>query len=325
VARSDLNSSAMVEILANSLVPVFAGLVLGYAAGLRKVVDNKDLKTLITFVMSFAVPCALFTTIVRAPHPMLWGQSRVALVLAAVYLAVYALVYFSARSFGKLTAADSAVLSLTLAFPNAAAIGIPLLPAVYGSAASVSASVAIAVGAVTISPITLAILEGNTGNHDHLSALARIRVSMWKAVQRPVVWAPLLGVLVVALDLAVPSYVDKSLSIFGTATAGTALFLTGLVVSAQRFRFSWGVGWSVFCKTILQPTLCLGAARIAGLPLEQTRNVVLIAAIPCGFFGVVFGKSFGATPEVASSSLIASTVAGVLTLAGWIVLASHLQ
>jgi malonate transporter and related proteins len=315
----------MVEILANSLVPVFAGLLLGYAAGLRKVVDNKDLKTLITFVMSFAVPCALFTTIVRAPHPMLWGQSRVALVLAAVYLAVYALVYFSARNFGKLTAADSAVLSLTLAFPNAAAIGIPLLPAVYGSAASVSASVAIAVGAVTISPITLAILEGNTGNHDHLSALARIRVSMWKAVQRPVVWAPLLGVLVVALDLAVPSYVDKSLSIFGTATAGTALFLTGLVVSAQRFRFSWGVGWSVFCKTILQPALCLGAARLAGLPLEQTRNVVLIAAIPCGFFGVVFGKSFGATPEVASSSLIASTVAGVLTLAGWIVLASHLQ
>jgi malonate transporter and related proteins len=315
----------MVEILANSLVPVFAGLLLGYAAGLRKVVDNKDLKTLITFVMSFAVPCALFTIIVRTPHPMLWGQSRVALVLAVVYLAIYALVYFCARNFGKLTAADSAVLSLTLAFPNAAAIGIPLLPAVYGSAASVSASIAIAVGAVTISPVTLAILEGNTGNHDHLSALARVRVSMWKAVQRPVVWAPLLGVLVVALDLAVPSYVDKSLAIFGTATAGTALFLTGLVVSAQRFRFSWGVGWSVFCKTILQPALCLGAARLAGLPLEQTRNVVLIAAIPCGFFGVVFGKSFGATPEVASSSLIASTLAGVLTLAGWIVLASHLQ
>ncbi len=315
----------MVEILANSLVPVFAGLLLGYAAGLRKVVDNKDLKTLIAFVMSFAVPCALFTTIVRAPHPMLWGQSRVALVLAVVYLAIYALVYFSARSFGKLTAADSAVLSLTLAFPNSAAIGIPLLPAVYGSGSSVSVAVAIAVGAVTISPITLAILESNTGDHDHLSALARVRVSMWKAVKRPVVWAPILGVLVVALDVAVPSYVDKSLAIFGTAAAGTALFLTGLVVSAQRFRLSWGVGWSVFVKTILQPVLCLGAARVAGLPLEQTRYVVLIAAIPCGFFGVVFGKSFGATPEVASSGLIASTLAGVLTLSAWIVLASHLQ
>ena len=315
----------MVEILANSLIPVFAGLLLGYLAGLRKVVDNKDLRTLITFVMSFAVPCALFTTIARASHPLLWGQSKVALILATVYLAIYALMYFSARTLGKMTAADSAVLSLTLAFPNAAAIGVPLLPAVYGNGSSVSVAVAIAVGAVTISPITLAILEGNTGDHDHLSALARIRVSLWRAVRRPVVWAPVLGVLVDALNLTVPSYVDMSLAIFGAATAGAALFLTGLVVSAQRFDLNWGVGWSVFGKTLLQPALCLGAARVFGLPLEQTRYVVLIGAIPCGFFGVVFGKSFDATPAVASSSLIASTLAGVLTLAGWIVLSSHLQ
>jgi len=315
----------MIEILANSLVPVFAGLLLGYVAGLRKVVDNNDLRTLITFVMSFAVPCALFTTIVRAPHPLLWGQSKVALVLGAVYLAIYALMYFSARRLGKLSAADSSVLSLTLAFPNAAAIGIPLLPAVYGNGSSVSVSIAIAVGAVTISPITLAILESNTGSHDHLSALARIRISLWRAVRRPIVWAPILGVLLVAVNLAVPSYVDKSLAIFGTATAGAALFLTGLVVSAQRFNLGWGVGWSVFGKTLLQPALCLGAARVMGLPLEQTRYVVLISAIPCGFFGVVFGKSFDATPEIASSSLIASTLVGVFTLAGWIVLTSHLQ
>jgi malonate transporter and related proteins len=39
----------------------------------------------------------------------------------------------------------------------------------------------------------------------------------------------------------------------------------------------------------------------------------------------VFGKSFDATPDVASSSLIASTLVGVFTLAGWIILASHLQ
>jgi malonate transporter and related proteins len=39
----------------------------------------------------------------------------------------------------------------------------------------------------------------------------------------------------------------------------------------------------------------------------------------------VFGKSFDATPEVASSSLIASYVLGVFTLAGWIVFLGHLS
>jgi len=312
----------MAEILANSLIPVFAGLLVGYLAGIRKVVDNKDLRTLITFVMSFAVPCALFITIVRAPHELLVGEGRVVLVLAVIYLVTYAVTYFLARKLARLNGADSAVLSLTLSFPNAAAIGIPLLPAVYGIPASLTDVVAIAVGAVTISPITLAILENNSGSHDHLTGLSRVRASLWKAVQRPVVWAPMLGVLVVATGLTVPTYADKSLSVFGTATAGAALFLTGLVVSAQRFTLKWSVAWSVVGKTLLQPALCLGAARAAGLPLDQTRHVVLVAAIPCGFFGVVFGKSFGATPDVASSTLIASTVAGVLTLAGWIVLSS---
>lgn len=315
----------MIEILANSLVPVFAGLLLGYVAGIRKIVDNKDLRTLITFVMSFAVPCALFTTIVRAPHGLLWGQGKVVLVLALAYLAIYALTYFSAIRLAKMSAADSSVLSLTLAFPNAAAIGIPLLPAVYGDSAAVSAVIAIAVGAVTISPLTLAILESNTGDHDHLSALARTRISFLRAIRRPVVWAPVLAVLLVAVNFTVPSYIERSLGLFAAATAGAALFLTGLVLSAQRFSLSWSVGWSVVGKTLLQPALCLGAARVVGLTPEQTRHVVLIAAIPCGFFGVVFGKSFEATAQVASSSLIASTLVGVATLAAWIVLSSHLS
>ena len=40
-------------------------------------------------------------------NALLWGQSKIVLVLAAVYLSIYALMYFSARRIGKLTATDS--------------------------------------------------------------------------------------------------------------------------------------------------------------------------------------------------------------------------
>jgi len=103
-----------------------------------------------------------------------------------------------------------------------------------------------------------------------------------------------------------------------------ALFLTGLVVSAQRFRFTGAMVGAVVAKNIAQPALCLGIAMLVHLPMEAMRYVVLICAIPCGFFGIVFGKGFGAPPEVAGSSLIASYVVGVFTLAGWMVLLSRL-
>jgi len=310
----------VILLLANALFPVFAGLAVGYIAGLRRTVDNVNLKSLITFLMSFALPCALFGTIAHTQYAALFGQTRLVLVLAIVYLVTYGGVFLATRLDSS---SDKSVVALTLAFPNATAVGLPLLAAAYGAPGSVACASAIAVGAVTISPITLAILESASGP-THESFLHGLRIALWRAVKRPVVWAPVAAIFVVLLHFSLPTYLDRALTIFGGATAGVALFLTGLVVSAQRFRFTWAVVAAVVAKNILQPALCLGVAMLFHLPVEATRYVVLICAIPCGFFGIVFGKGFAATPEVASSSLIASYLAGVVTLAGWMVLLARL-
>jgi len=315
----------MIDILRNSLVPVFVGLLLGYAAGLSKAVDNKDVKSLVAFLMNFALPCSLFVTIALAPRELLRGQVKAAVVLAIVYVAIFVATYYAARILGKETAANSSVLALTLGFPNAAAMGIPLLLAVYGPRASVTVAVAIAVGAITITPITVAILESGTKEGRALSHAASVRMSLWTALEKPVFWAPMLGVVAVIVKFHMPIYFEKSAAILGNATEGTALFVTGLIASAQRFNLNWGVGWAVLGKNVIQPALGLAVALLLRMPLEQTKYVVLLSAIPSGFFGILFGEGFDATPQVASSSLIASTVLGIFTLAGWIILLDHLH
>lgn len=111
----------------------------------------------------------------------------------------------------------------------------------------------------------------------------------------------------------------------GSATTGSALFLTGLVVSAQAFKLDGAVLLSVLAKNIIQPGFCLLLAMAIGIPHPQRDFAVLISAIPGGFFGVVFGKSFpNAVPEVASASLICTYLAGVFTMAGWMALLSHM-
>jgi malonate transporter and related proteins len=315
----------MIDLLANSLVPIFVGLSFGYGAGLRKVVDNKDVKTLVSFLMTFALPCYLFVTMASTPRQLLWGQAKPAFVFAIVYVTLFVATYYASRNLPKDTAANSAVLALTLGFPNAAAVGIPLLLAVYGPRASVTVAVALAVGAITITPITLVILKSGTSAGRALSHAARIRASLWSALKNPVFWAPVLGVVIAFVKFHMPIYVGKSLAILGAATEGTALFVTGLIVSAQRFRLNWSVGWAVLAKNVIQPALCLAVVFSLAMPLEQTRYVILLSAIPCGFFGILFGEGFDATPEVASSSLIASTLISIFTLAGWIVLLNHLH
>ncbi len=96
--------------------------------------------------------------------------------------------------------------------------------------------------------------------------------------------------------------------------------MTGLAASAQKFRLSPELGWAVLIKSVLQPLLCLGVAVALGIPHELTKYLVLLAALPSGFFGLLIGASYGAKSEVANSSLILSTALSILTLPVWIVL-----
>jgi malonate transporter len=312
----------MTKILADALVPIFAGLLLGYIAGLNRAMDNKNVKTLITFVMSFAIPCSLFLAVAGTPREELREQAGAALVLAIAYVVLYAISFLWGQSREHLPLGDNSVLALTLAFPNSAAVGLPLLASVFGPRATVTVATSIAVGSITVSPLTLAILEASRSGQR--LALKSMRLSLIHSCKRAIVWAPLLGLACSVAGLKLPSFLDGSLAVMGKAADGSALVLTGLVVSAQKFKMGGNVFIAVLLKNAIQPALALGFAMLIHLSTAQTRYITLISAIPCGFFGVVFGEDFDDNPNLASSGLIASYVIGVGTLAAWIVIVNHL-
>jgi predicted permease len=314
----------MAKVLADALVPIFAGLLLGYVAGLWHVLDNQNVRTLVTFVMSFAVPCALFLTIANTPREELPEQAGAALVLTLVYAVLYAVTFFWCRSAANLRPSDSSVIALTISFPNSVAVGLPLLTAVFGPKSLVTVATSIALGSITVSPITLAILEEDQDVSGKGFSLRQFGLCLLRSLKRPIVWAPLLGIAFSCTGLSLPSYIDRSLAAMGSAATGSSLVLTGLVVSAQKFEFGGNTLITLFLKSALQPALALGAAMLLRLPIEQIRYVTLISAIPCGFFGIVFGKDFDSSPNLASSALIVSYAFGVVTLAAWIVIVNHL-
>ena len=314
----------MLKVLADALVPIFAGLLLGYCAGLWHRMDNQNVRTLITFVMSFAIPCALFLAIASTPRAALREQAGAALVLTIAYAVLFAITFLWTRWGENLNPSDSSVVALTLGFPNSAAVGLPLLASVFGSRSTVTVATSLAIGSITVSPITLANLEGSRRGSAGGSALRQIGLSLIHSFKRPIVWAPLLGLAFSCAGLNLPSFMNRSLAVMGSAADGSALVLTGLVVSAQRFEIGGNTLIAVFLKNALQPALALGTAMLIHLSIEQTRYVTLISAMPCGFFGVVFGKDFDSSPKLASSGLIASYVVGVGTLAAWIVIVNHI-
>jgi predicted permease len=315
----------MTKMLADALVPIFAGLLLGFGAGRFQVMDNQNVRTLITFVMSFAVPSSLFLAIASAPRTALREQAPTALLLAFVFALLYAATFYWARAGIGLRSKDSSVLALTLGFPNSAGVGLPLLASVFGPQSTVTVAISLAVGSITVSPITLAILESSRGCSGNGLTLSGFGRSLIHSLKKPIVFAPLLGFAFSCAGLNLPSFAHRSLAVLGSAADGSALVLTGLVVSAQIFELGGNTWIAILLKNAIQPGLALGLALLIHLSIEQARYVTLISAMPCGFFGTVFGKSFGSTPKLASSCLIASYIIGIASLAVWIVIVNNLR
>ena len=65
------------------------------------------------------------------------------------------------------------------------------------------------------------------------------------------------------------------------------------------------------------PSLQPEGRRSGGL---THRAVILLAAVPCGFFGVLFGLRYGIESQEVGSTLIASSVLSIVTLTAVLVL-----
>ena len=168
--------------------------------------------------------------------------------------------------------------------------------------------------------MTIALLESDKLSDGKGVSLQVVAIKFLRAFTRPVVWAPMLALVSVYFGLHLPSYVDRSLTILGSAASGSALILTGVVVSSQTFRFDRKVAWTTAAIVLIQPLFVFGITELFHIKHAEIRDITLISAIPGGFFGIVFGRSFNATPETASSALIASYGVGAFSMAGWILL-----
>jgi predicted permease len=284
--------------------------------------DNRNVRNLIVLVMNFAIPCALFSTILGSSRADLLRHIPASLMITLAFCALYLISYLWARKGLGMSLSDAAVLALTIGFPNSAAIALPLFRGAYGPDATVVAALSIVIGSITISPLTLALLEADKAAGGNNISIAQILRSFPSAFLRPVVWAPLLALVGVFFDLHLPSFVQGTLTTLGSAATGSALILTGLVVSAQSFRLTGAVAITIILKLVGQPLFVLCVMLLFRLDHNDVRNVTVISAVPCGFFGLVFGKAFDATPEVASSGLIGSYLVGWATLALWMLLAA---
>ena len=148
----------MLYEISYALVPFFFSMGVGYFAG--KVSQGKmALASINTMLVDYALPFALFVYMAKMQRASFSSHILLMVVLVVVMLAPYFLSLLFSCFFFYVDLPHAAVRAVTVGMPNFAAIGLPLLHAVYGEQSDLTVALAITTASVVMSPAALILLE----------------------------------------------------------------------------------------------------------------------------------------------------------------------
>jgi predicted permease len=193
-------------------------------------------------------------------------------------------------------------------------IGIPVLTALLGNSAIIAVVVGLLISSLLLPPITLTLLAAGSPSQKGHKTGAVVWSSILGALKQPLVWAPVLGVAVLAAHIPLPEVAQKSFTLIGQATSGVALFALGLLLSGHKLRVGFPAILNVVFKLLAQPAAMWLFAVLLGVTGVLRREMILLGALPTASFTAMFAIQYNVYTDESDATILLSTALSFLTL-----------
>lgn len=304
--------SNMVHIILYAIVPIIVVMLAGFISGKKGIFSGDDAKKFNKVVLDFALPAALFISIVQANRQMLARDLKLSLISLVGIMLCFMIVYWVFKyCFKKNTGADAAVSALISGSPTIGFLGFAVLEPIFGTNASVAlvvAIVGIVVNAVGI-PVGLSLMNASLEKTQPGSTK---KDSWWKpvlhALAQPVAWAPILAVIWVVIGIPWPDWASPSFNLIKGANASLAVFSAGVTLSAVKVTINWQAILGSIMKMIMMPAVILAMGIICKMDPENLKMLVVACALPPAFSGIIIADEYDTYVATGTSSLTLSVI-----------------
>lgn len=275
-------------------------------------------------VLDYALPAALFVSIVDASREMLVQDIKLSLISLIVMMFCFMLVYYVYKwCFKKNTGADAAIMALISGSSTIGFLGFAVLEPIFGTTpyvALVVAIVGIVVNAVGI-PVGLSLLNASLEKTNPTPA-GKKRPSAWApvlhALAQPVAWAPILAVIWVIVGIPWPKWASPSFDLIKGANASLAVFAAGVTLSSVKVSINWQAVLGSIMKLIVMPALLLVVGLIFKMDPLNLKMLVVAGALPPAFSGVIIADEYDTYVATGTSSLALSVILFIAFCPLWI-------
>jgi predicted permease len=298
-----------VQAVLGAAFPVFALILAGTLAGRFGVLDGTVTGALNRFVISLALPALLFDVTSHAPLAQVldWGF------VAAFGGGILGTLVVMAPLFRGRGLTVAALRGLNATYANVGFMGIPLCAMAFGPASLGPVVIAVILTASVQFAGVIALIEidRHRGHGREVFRLVAPRL-----LRNPLLVAPLLGLLVAGMGIAVPGPLGAFIKLLGQAASPCALVATGLFIAAHRNDFRLGAVTSlVTLKLLVHPLLTwVIAVPLLHLAPLSAAVAVLLAALPTGTGPFILAEAYGIDRGPAAATILATTVLSVLTV-----------
>lgn len=300
------------HVILYAIVPIIVVMLAGYISGKKGIFSGNDAKKFNKVVLDYALPAALFVSIVQASREMLVRDIKLTVISTVGIMACFMVVYFVFRyCFKKNTGADAAVSALISGSPTIGFLGFAVLEPIFGTSPSVAlvvAIVGIVVNAIGI-PVGLSLMNASLEKQQPGSTK---KESAWKpvlhALSQPVAWAPILAVIWVVVGIPWPKWASPSFDLIAKANASMAVFSAGITLSAIKFTLNWQAILGSILKMALMPTVLLILGIVFKMDPENLKMLVVAGALPPAFSGIIIADEYNTYVATGTSSLTLSVI-----------------
>lgn len=313
----------MVTIMVNTLVPLFATMGLGFAAGKRALLPETSATVINTFVYRFTLPCLIFGSLAgsSAREILQWNfMAGFLLAMVGSYFIMFLVSCFFFRSHFT----EGGLRSLTASFPNTAYLGFPILLSIFKG----NPHAVIAVTLSTLMPTAVLVLgigklefhRAEKGQHPFRT----FTTVVFSVLRTPVIGASLGGLLFSVLGLGLPKALVSFCHDFGMASVPCALFAMGMVIGKSGLSISLADLLSVnLVKMVVQPILAalfLLAFHVSG---DWLIMGVLLSGLPTAMVCYLVAKDYGIYDTGSSATILVSTLLCIVTIPATLALSAY--
>lgn len=196
-------------------------------------------------------------------------------------------------------------------------IGPPILTPLFGPSSTLAIAVSALVLNMTVGPLMVILLEYDQqrapgGKTRSLAAL--VGQALFSSFKKPIVWAPVLATILVLLGVTVPKEIESMLNLFGSATSGVALFVSGLILAATGVKVTVETAGNTLVKMIVQPLLMVLFVIAFSIGKPLSSDAILLCTLPTAVVPSTFALHYHVYEAEAASTLLLTTLAMIVVL-----------